>query len=172
MFFEHFAKLEMADSMTAEQLLQRCYSVGSTAVEFAPSACNIMGPFEFGSRISRQSGGYKAPGFDCSMPELAAIDPEQYVRLFHPLHVKMAVTSTEPLQLKGSINATVRKKGIAQHTCNDHRAITLRNHLLEVYHGYLRSLAYPLLHAALHLAQTGGAKHRGTDISNALIRWN
>ena len=43
-FFEHFAKLEMADSMTAEQLLQGCCSVGPTAVDFIPSACNIMGP--------------------------------------------------------------------------------------------------------------------------------
>ena len=106
------------------------------------------------------------------MPELAAIDPEQYIRLFHPIHLKMAVTSTEPLQLKGSINAAVPKKGSPTHTCNDSRAITLRNHLLKVHHGYLRSLAYPLLHSALHLAQTGGAKGRGTDISNALIRWN
>ena len=61
---------------------------------------------------------------------------------------------------------------MAQHKCSDHRAITLRNHLLKVHHGYLRSLAYPLIHAALHLAQTGGAKQRGTDVSNALIRWN
>ena len=43
---------------------------------------NIMGPFEFGSRISRHAGGSRVPGFDCSMPELAAADPSQYVRLF------------------------------------------------------------------------------------------
>ena len=58
------------------------------------------------------------------------------------------------------------------HTCSDHRAITLRNHLLKAHHGFLRSQVYPLLHASLHLAQTGGVKGRGTDISNALLRWN
>ena len=67
-----------------------------------------MAPFEFGSKISRHAGGFRAPGFDCSKAELAAVDPTQYVRLFHPLHVKMAVTATEPLQAKGSINATVQ----------------------------------------------------------------
>ena len=131
-----------------------------------------MGPFEFGSRIARHAGGFKAPGFDCSMPELAATSPTQYVRLYHPLRVKMAVTATEPLQAKGSINATVRKKGPPKHTMADLRAITLRNHVLKAHHGYLRSLVYPLLHASLHIAQTGRAKGRGTDISNALIRWN
>ena len=170
--FDHFAKLERADKMSEQQLLQRCSKVGPTTVDYVPSIHNIMSPFDFGSRISRQSRGHKAPGFDCSTPELAAIAPEQYIRIFHPLHVKMAVTSTEPLQLKGSINAAVPKKGKVSHTCNDVRAITLRNHLLKAHHGYLRSLAYPLLHSALHVAQTGGAKGRGTDISNALIRWN
>ena len=170
--FDHFSKLERADAMSDQQLLQRCSAVGPTGVDYVPCIQNIMSPFDFGSRITRQSCGHKAPGFDCSTPELAAIAPEQYVRLFHPIHVKMSVTCTEPLQLKGSINAAVPKKGIAQHTCSDHRAITLRNHFLKAHHGYLRSLAYPLLHSALHVAQTGGAKGRGTDISNALIRWN
>ena len=171
-FFEHFTKMELAEPVTSEQLIAKCHSVGPTTVAFTPVASNIMGPFQFGARISRVSTGLKAPGFDCSMPDLAQVDVEQYTRLLHPLHVKMAITATEPLQLKGSINATVRKKGSATNTCADHRAITLRNHLLKVHHSFLRSLAYPLLHAALHIAQTGGVKKRGTDISNALVRWN
>ena len=84
----------------------------------------------------------------------------------------MAVTTTEPLRGKGSINATVRKKGPAKHTMADLRAIALRNHVLRAHHGEFRSLAYPLLHASLLIARTGGAKGRGTDISNSLIRWN
>ena len=84
----------------------------------------------------------------------------------------MAITSAEPLQLKGSINVAVPKKGPIMHTCSHHRAITLRNHLLKAHHGFLRSQVYPLLHASLHLAQTGGVKGRGTDISNAVLRWN
>ena len=172
LFFNHFAKLELAESMTDAQLTSRCSQIGPTKVDYVPSLANIMSPFDFASRITRQSRGYKAPGFDCSMPELAAIDPKQYVRLFHPIHVKMAITSTEPLQLKGSINAPVPKKGPNQHVCTAFRAITLRNHLLKVHHGYLRSQVYPLLHASLHLAQTGGVKGRGTDVSNALLRWN
>ena len=107
LFFAHFAKFELAESMSDTQLTQRCQLVGSNKVDYVPSLGNIMSPFDFASRITRQSRGYKAPGFDCSMLELAAIDPQQYVRLSHPLHVKMAVTSTEPLQLKGAINAPV-----------------------------------------------------------------
>ena len=45
------------------------------------------------------------------MPQLAVVEPTQDVHMFDPLHVKMAVAATEPLQAKGSINATVRKKG-------------------------------------------------------------
>ena len=76
--------------------MQRCTDVSPTAVDFTPEVDNIMGPFEFGSRISRHAGSLKAPGSDCSMPELAAIDPTQYVCLYHLLHVKTAVTATEP----------------------------------------------------------------------------
>ena len=168
--FEHFSKLDLANDISVNQLVQRCTDVGPTAVDFAAKVNNSMRPFEFASRISRHAGGL--PGFDCPMPELAAVDPTQYVRLFHPLHVKMAVTATEPLQATGSTNATVRKNGPAKHTMADLRAITLCSHVLKAHHCYLRSLAYSLLHASLHVSQTGGAKGRGTDISKSLIRWN
>ena len=82
--------------MTTEQLVARCQDVGSTAVDYIPSIQGIMTPFEFGSRVTRNSTGYKAPGFDCSMPELAQIDPKQYIRLLHPVHVKMSITATAP----------------------------------------------------------------------------
>ena len=145
--------------------------VGPTSVEITPQMNNIMGPFELGSSISRHAGGFKAPGFDCSMPELAAIAPSHYVKFFHPLHVKMAITAMEPLQAKSSY-CSQEKKGPPEHTMNDHRAITLRNHILKAHHGYLRSLVYPMLHASLPIAQIGGARGRGTDITNSLIRWN
>ena len=35
-YFEHFSKLELADDMSVDQLVQRCTDVGPTAVDFAP----------------------------------------------------------------------------------------------------------------------------------------
>ena len=62
-YFEHVSKLGLADDMSVDQLVQRCTDVGPTAVDFTPKVDNIMGPFEFGSRIARHAGGFKAPFF-------------------------------------------------------------------------------------------------------------
>ena len=78
--------------------------------------------------LSRHAGGFEAPGSNCSMLEVAAADPSQYVHLFHPLRVNTAIIATEPPEAKGFINGTVRKKRRPKHTLDDFRAMTLRNH--------------------------------------------
>ena len=62
-FFDHFAKLEMAESVSVDQLVSRCHKVGTNPIDYVPTLKNIMSPFEFGSKIARCSTGHEAPGF-------------------------------------------------------------------------------------------------------------
>ena len=129
-----------------------------------------MSPAAYQFSLLESEGG-RAPGGDCITSDLALLAPEQFTRLYHPLHVKSALLSREPLSFKGAIAFKVRKKGDPTGTMKDWRSVLLQNFQGKVHYAFMRSRLYTLFHAALHVTQTGGVKGRGTDHTNATIRW-
>ena len=166
---KHFANTELAD------LCDKSSLVDKHCLEFSPppqslSSDNIMSVTDFRSRILG-SNRSTAPGVDGVNPLLAHVDPVNFTRLYHPLHVKMSVTLHEPISLKGSIACPVKKKGMSTCTPLDVRSVLLKNYVVKHHHAFLRTRLYALVHSSLHVSQCGGIKGRGTDMATALIRW-
>ena len=124
--------------------------------------------YQFSSIGSKRG---RAPGKDGISIDLALLAPDQFTRLYHPMHVKSALLSREPPSFKGAIAFKVRKKGEPRGTMKDWRSVLLNNFQGKVHYAFVRSRLYTLFHAALHVTQTGGVKGRGTDHTNATIRW-
>ena len=88
------------------------------------------------------------------------------------MHVKASLLSREPFNAQGTVAFPVKKKGKVTYTVFDDRSVMLQNFFTKVHHAFLRTRLYALVHAALHVTQTGGIKGRGTDFSAALMRWS
>ena len=115
----------------------------------------------------------KKGGIDNVNADLAQLVPDEFTRLYHPLHLKMALCADEPLALKGGVACVLQNKN-KQHILTAHkfRSIMLRNYVVKHDHAFLRTRLYALVHCSFHAAQSGGIKGRGTDLANATLRWN
>ena len=170
-FFEHFSKIELATSMDTASLLRQ-YNSDSVALSTCPEVEDFMDPYRFKMGIMSGKKGKKG-GIDNVNADLAQLVPDEFTRLYHPLHLKMALFADEPLALKGGIACVLQKKN-KQHILTAHkfRSIMLRNYVIKHHHAFLRTRLYALVHCSFHAAQSGGIKGRGTDLANATVRWN
>ena len=126
MHFDHFAKVELADVMTLEELQQRHLKVLADAPAPAPILDNVMCPLDY-SFAMLSSKKRRAPGRDGVVPELANAAHSQFVRLYHPMHVKSALLSREPFHAQGTSAFSVKKKGKITFTVFDVRSVMLQN---------------------------------------------
>jgi len=166
----HFAEVEFAEITSRDQLpTDSCYSQCSLNVQTLDAA-NIMCPYTFRDGILRNNKS-KAPGADGVNGLLCHACPDQFTRLYHPLHVKMALRCNEPSDLRGFLASAVRKKGDATGFSSDFRSVALKNYVVKHHHAFLRTRLYAIVNSSFHASQCGGIKGRGTDMASALLRW-
>lgn len=128
-----------------------------------------MPPEHYKSFILHSKKG-TALGHDNSTKDISRTNVDQFVRLLHPVHVKMSFHAYEPLALKWCTRHPVREKSIALGAMAAVRSVGLKGQIIKHHHAFLLARLYCLVDASLHVVQTGGIENEGTDFHNALIR--
>ena len=90
-----------------------------------------MSPYNFKMKLISGKNGKKG-GCDNVNTDLALLDPDAFTRLYHPVHVKMAIYADEHPDLKGGVACVLKMKSKAVHTAHAFRFIMLRNWLAQV----------------------------------------
>ena len=105
------------------------------------------------------------------LPTLAAsVAPQQFARLSHPLHAKMALVRSEPVQYKSSeARILFKKKGEASKITN-WRSILLGNIVPKTHHKYMRNRLMETIFTGFLACQCGGMKGRSTDEATLFVR--
>lgn len=169
MFSGHVSRIAQAVARNECTLVDKCNSCG--AVSPASVAFNnVMGPHGYRMRFIAGERN-KAGSFDRVNADIALSGPEKSARLYHPLHVIMAIAASEPLELKGSHAHVLKKKGKVVPNATASRYIMLRYLVIKHPRAFVRSMLYAIVHASIHVPQTGGIKRRGAELPNALNRW-
>ena len=106
--FKHFANCELATVVESDSLVDDHIQLASHTVPPLPVIDNFMSPLQLEAGLLRTAKG-KAVSTVVSS-ELIRLDPAQFTRLYHPLHVKCAFLCDEPIASKGAQAFAIKKK--------------------------------------------------------------
>ena len=168
---QHASSMEGGYELQGDQLLQQCADRQRQhqAMAAVPHACNIPTKTQL-ERACRKLRPFKARGPDGLPAGLFHYYPALMANLIHPLMVKIACYTSEPLGFKGGKLVHLYKgRGPPDEPCN-RRGILISNHMSKVAHGALRGQFTPFLEKGMLPMQVGGRAHKSVQQGAHMLR--
>ena len=138
----------MADILLPDALIEFARATHTSLQDTSLPASNFLSPLQYKQFLSKGKT-VKAPGSDNITNDVLQTNPDQFVRLLLPVHVKMALLGVEPLALKGAATFPIRKTNCPVGSMAAFRSMGLKNQLIERHDYSLGTGLYALIHASL-----------------------
>jgi len=168
---QHASSMEGGYELRGDQLLQQCADRQRQhqAVAAVPHACNIPTKTQL-ERACRKLRPFKARGPDGLPAGLFHYYPALMANLIHPLMVKIACYTSEPLGFKGGKLVHLYKGRGPPDEPSNRRGILISNHMSKVAHGALRGQFTPFLEKGMLPMQVGGRAHKSVQQGAHMLR--